>query len=84
MLGVHGPSPENSGDHAAQLARVVCGTVLAGELALLSGSVSAADNLVNDHLINDYLVRSHMRCNRYVSMWYSITDLSFITLQHVV
>ena len=63
MLGVHGPSPENSGDHAVQLARVVCGTVLAGELALLSGSVSAADNLVNEH-INDNLVKSHMRYNR--------------------
>ena len=68
MLGVHGPSPENSGDHAAQLAHVVCGTVLAGELALLSGSVSAADNLVNDHLINDHLVKSHMRYNRYMFM----------------
>ena len=68
MLGVHGPSPEKPGTHAAQLARVVCGTVLAGELSLLSGSVPAADNLVNDHLINDHLVKSHMRYNRYVSM----------------
>ena len=64
MLGVHGPSPENSGDHATQLAHVVCGTVLAGELSLLSGSVSAAENLVNDHIIYDHLVKSHMRYNR--------------------
>ena len=68
MLGVHGPSPENSGDHAAQLARVVCGIVLAGELGQLSGSVSAADNLVNEHIINNHLVKSHMRYNRYMSM----------------
>ena len=58
MLGVHGPSPDKPGAHAAQLARVVCGTVLAGELSLLSA------------LAAGHLVKSHMRYNRCLVQYY--------------
>lgn len=54
MLGVCGSSePGKSGDNASQLARIVCGTVLAGELSLLSA------------LAAGHLVRSHLTMNRY-------------------
>ncbi|XP_052280318.1 3-hydroxy-3-methylglutaryl-coenzyme A reductase-like isoform X2 [Dreissena polymorpha] len=52
MLGVHGSSPSMPGDNAQRLARVVCATVLAGELSLLSA------------LAAGHLVRSHLRHNR--------------------
>lgn len=48
MLGVQGPSPNEAGQHASQLARIVCGTVLAAELSLLSAL--AAGHLVQSHL----------------------------------
>ena len=41
MLGVKGPHPANPGQNAAQLARVVCATVLAGELSLMSALAAA-------------------------------------------
>jgi len=52
MLGVKGPHPSNPGQNASQLARVVCGAVLAGELSLMSA------------LAAGHLVRSHLRHNR--------------------
>merc|ERR1719347_739175 len=52
MLGVKGPHPVNPGQNAAQLARVVCSTVLAGELSLMSA------------LAAGHLVRSHLKHNR--------------------
>lgn len=52
LLGVRGSLPEQPGAHACTLARVVCGTVMAGELSLLSA------------LAAGHLVRSHMRHNR--------------------
>ena len=52
MLGVKGPHPTNPGANAAQLARVVCATVLAGELSLMSA------------LAAGHLVRSHLKHNR--------------------
>ncbi|XP_060585378.1 3-hydroxy-3-methylglutaryl-coenzyme A reductase-like [Ruditapes philippinarum] len=52
MLGVHGSSVDNPGSNAQQLARIVCGTVLAGELSLLSA------------LAAGHLVRSHLKHNR--------------------
>jgi len=52
MLGVKGPHPTNPGAHAAQLARVVCASVLAGELSLMSA------------LAAGHLVRSHLKHNR--------------------
>lgn len=52
MLGVKGPHPSRPGENASQLARVVCGAVLAGELSLMSA------------LAAGHLVRSHLRHNR--------------------
>ena len=51
MLGVRG-SAKNPGENAGQLARIVCATVLAGELSLMSA------------LTAGHLVRSHLRHNR--------------------
>lgn len=53
MLGIQGPNPKNPGHNAKQLARVVCGTVLAGELSLM-GALAAG-----------HLVRSHLKYNRW-------------------
>ncbi|KAL4228216.1 hypothetical protein ACF0H5_013649 [Mactra antiquata] len=52
MLGIHGSSLLKPGDNAQQLARIICGTVLAAELSLLSA------------LAAGHLVRSHLRHNR--------------------
>ncbi|XP_048735547.2 3-hydroxy-3-methylglutaryl-coenzyme A reductase-like [Ostrea edulis] len=52
MLGIQGPNSENPGDNAKQLARVVCGAVLAAELSLM-GALAAG-----------HLVRSHLKYNR--------------------
>ncbi|XP_043094715.1 3-hydroxy-3-methylglutaryl-CoA reductase a isoform X2 [Puntigrus tetrazona] len=52
MLGVLGASQECPGENARQLAKVVCGTVLAGELSLMSA------------LAAGHLVKSHMTHNR--------------------
>ncbi|OQV11743.1 3-hydroxy-3-methylglutaryl-coenzyme A reductase [Hypsibius exemplaris] len=48
MLGVEGSSLLRAGTNAETLARVICGTVLAGELSLLSAL--AAGHLVQSHL----------------------------------
>ena len=53
MLGVQGAHKTNPGENASQLARVVCATVLAGELSLLSA------------LAAGHLVKSHLTHNRY-------------------
>uniref|UniRef100_A0A8C2FY23 3-hydroxy-3-methylglutaryl-coenzyme A reductase n=1 Tax=Cyprinus carpio TaxID=7962 RepID=A0A8C2FY23_CYPCA len=52
MLGVLGANQECPGENARQLARVVCATVLAGELSLMSA------------LTAGHLVKSHMTHNR--------------------
>ncbi|XP_070689955.1 3-hydroxy-3-methylglutaryl-CoA reductase a [Pempheris klunzingeri] len=52
MLGVQGASLECPGENAQQLARVVCATVLAGELSLMAA------------LAAGHLVKSHMAHNR--------------------
>lgn len=52
MLGVKGANNENPGENANQLARIVCGMVLAGELSLMAA------------LAAGHLVRSHLRHNR--------------------
>lgn len=52
MLGVKGPHPDCPGENASQLARIVCATVLAGELSLMSA------------LAAGHLVKSHLRHNR--------------------
>eukprot|EP00096_Caligus_rogercresseyi_P010034 TRINITY_DN3532_c0_g1_i3.p1 TRINITY_DN3532_c0_g1~~TRINITY_DN3532_c0_g1_i3.p1 ORF type:complete len:867 (+),score=272.14 TRINITY_DN3532_c0_g1_i3:148-2601(+) len=48
MLGVKGPHMESPGENARKLARIICGTVLAGELSLMSAL--AAGHLVSSHL----------------------------------
>lgn len=52
ILGVKGAHKSRPGENAAALARIVCGSVLAGELSLLS-ALSAG-----------HLVRSHLKHNR--------------------
>ena len=52
LLGVKGPHPTSPGENSCQLARIVCGAVLAGELSLMSA------------LAAGHLVRSHLRHNR--------------------
>ncbi|KYB27676.1 3-hydroxy-3-methylglutaryl-coenzyme A reductase [Tribolium castaneum] len=52
MLRVKGSHPDCPGENASQLARIVCGTVLAGELSLMAA------------LTAGHLVRSHLRHNR--------------------
>ena len=51
MLGVQGAHKTNPGENASQLARIVCATVLAGELSLLSAL--AAGHLVKSHLTHN-------------------------------
>lgn len=52
MLGVRGSHNESPGANANKLARIVCGTVLAGELSLMA-ALSAGE-----------LVKSHLKYNR--------------------
>ncbi|XP_064619834.1 3-hydroxy-3-methylglutaryl-coenzyme A reductase-like isoform X2 [Lineus longissimus] len=52
MLGVRGAHPDNPGQNATQLAKIVCATVMAGELSLMSA------------LAAGHLVKSHLRHNR--------------------
>ncbi|XP_062240993.1 3-hydroxy-3-methylglutaryl-coenzyme A reductase-like isoform X2 [Platichthys flesus] len=52
ILGVQGASQDCPGENARQLARVVCATVLAGELSLMAA------------LAAGHLVKSHMTHNR--------------------
>ncbi|CAH1279705.1 unnamed protein product [Diabrotica balteata] len=52
MLGVAGSNEKVPGDNAKQLARIVCGTVLAGELSLMAA------------LASGQLVKSHLKYNR--------------------
>jgi len=52
MLRVQGAHPERAGENAATLARIICSTVMAGELSLIS-ALSTGD-----------LIRSHMILNR--------------------
>uniref|UniRef100_A0A7N6C3Y9 3-hydroxy-3-methylglutaryl coenzyme A reductase n=1 Tax=Anabas testudineus TaxID=64144 RepID=A0A7N6C3Y9_ANATE len=53
MLGVQGTSQTHPGENARQLARIVCATVLAGELSLMAA------------LAAGHLVKSHMTHNRW-------------------
>lgn len=52
LLGVLGPNRENPGLNAQTLAKLVCASVMAGELSLLSA------------LAAGHLVKSHMQHNR--------------------
>uniref|UniRef100_A0A8D3DCJ3 3-hydroxy-3-methylglutaryl coenzyme A reductase n=1 Tax=Scophthalmus maximus TaxID=52904 RepID=A0A8D3DCJ3_SCOMX len=55
MLGVQGTSPNQPGENARQLARVVCASVLAGELSLMAAL--AAGHLVKSHMTHNSFVR---------------------------
>ena len=52
IMGVKGGSRESPGDNANQLAKIICGTVLAGELSLMAA------------LTEGHLVKSHLKHNR--------------------
>lgn len=67
VLGVRGPNTESPGENANQLARIVCATVLAGELSLMAA------------LAAGQLVKSHLRHNRSTSTMDSISQKSFET-----
>ena len=56
MLGVEGANVDRPGENASTLARIICATVLAGELSLMSA-------LAAGHLVN-----SHMKYNRLVTL----------------
>uniref|UniRef100_A0A8C0E9I5 3-hydroxy-3-methylglutaryl-coenzyme A reductase n=1 Tax=Bubo bubo TaxID=30461 RepID=A0A8C0E9I5_BUBBB len=51
MLGVQGASQDNPGENARQLAKIVCATVMAGELSLMAAL--AAGHLVRSHMIHN-------------------------------
>ena len=53
MLGIQGANKSEPGKNATKLAQIVCSTVLAGELSLLSA------------LAAGHLVKSHLTLNRY-------------------
>lgn len=52
ILGVRGAHPIKPAQNSQQLARIICATVMAGELSLMAA------------LVNNELVKSHMRHNR--------------------
>ncbi|XP_034172374.1 HMG coenzyme A reductase [Osmia lignaria lignaria] len=56
ILGVKGPHVNQPGENASRLARIVCATVLAGELSLMAA------------LTAGHLVKSHLRHNRSSTM----------------
>ncbi|XP_059479749.1 3-hydroxy-3-methylglutaryl-coenzyme A reductase isoform X2 [Neocloeon triangulifer] len=74
ILRVKGASKTNPGENADTLARIVCGTVLAGELSLMSA------------LAAGHLVRSHLRHNRSstsnTSMEAAVTSALFSSQTH--
>lgn len=51
MLGVQGASTDYPGKNACQLAQIVCGTVMAGELSLMAAL--AAGHLVKSHMVHN-------------------------------
>ncbi|XP_069793561.1 3-hydroxy-3-methylglutaryl-CoA reductase a isoform X2 [Narcine bancroftii] len=60
MLGVQGACKESPGENARQLAEIICGTVMAGELSLMAAL--AAGHLVKSHMIhNRYYVNLEIR-----------------------
>lgn len=52
MLGVRGPHPTVPAENSKTLAKIICATVMAGELSLMAA------------LVNSDLVQSHMKHNR--------------------
>lgn len=64
MLGVNGPHATNPGENARTLARIVCASVMAGELSLMSA------------LAAGHLVKSHLKHNRTST---SLTDAASVS-----
>lgn len=64
MLGVQGTSSNHPGENGRQLARIVCASVLAGELSLMAAL--AAGHLVRSHMIHNRSTSnlSGMQCDR--------------------
>lgn len=56
MLGVQGASSEDPGRNACQLAQIVCGTVMAGELSLMAA-------LTAGHLVKSHMVHNRSKIN---------------------
>jgi hydroxymethylglutaryl-CoA reductase (NADPH) len=54
ILGVRGAHQTHPAENSKQLARVICATVMAGEISLMAA------------LVNSDLVKSHMKHNRYL------------------
>lgn len=52
VLGVRGAHPTHPAENSKQLARIICATVMAGEISLMAA------------LVNSDLVKSHMKHNR--------------------
>lgn len=52
VLGIQGANATHPGENAKQLARIICATVMAGEISLMAA------------LVTNDLVKSHMRHNR--------------------
>lgn len=55
VLGVRGAHQTRPAENSKQLARIICATVMAGEISLMAA------------LVNSDLVKSHMKHNRYYS-----------------
>ncbi|XP_077988663.1 3-hydroxy-3-methylglutaryl-coenzyme A reductase-like [Glandiceps talaboti] len=70
MLGVRGSSISQPGKNSQTLARIVCGTVMAGELSLMSA------------LAAGHLVKSHMKHNRSSISMNMSTNLPVISEQN--
>ncbi|CAG8623602.1 64_t:CDS:2, partial [Racocetra fulgida] len=64
MLGVKGPHPTNPGENAKKLARIICASVMAGELSLCAAL--AAGHLVKSHMTHNRVghSNSHVISNR--------------------
>ncbi|CAG8690670.1 35351_t:CDS:2, partial [Gigaspora margarita] len=57
MLGVKGPHPTMPGDNAKKLARIICASVMAGELSLCAAL--ATGHLVKSHMIHNRAAVKH-------------------------
>lgn len=64
ILGVQGTCPDHPGENGRQLARVVCASVLAGELSLMAAL--AAGHLVKSHMTHNRSTTnlSRMHCDK--------------------
>ncbi|ETE58948.1 3-hydroxy-3-methylglutaryl-coenzyme A reductase [Ophiophagus hannah] len=56
MLGVQGASADNPGENARQLAKIVCATVMAGELSLMAA-------LAEGHLVKSHMIHNRSKIN---------------------